>query len=74
MTIVAKVANFLLIVFCIYYANNVSYLMKTEMKVSESREKESYACGGFIICEISVAIFVAAVLSGGNRVLKTGVI
>jgi hypothetical protein len=74
MTIVAKVANLILIVFCLYYANNVGYLMKTEIKVSELRERESYVCGGFIICEISVAIFVAAVLSGGNRVLKTGVI
>jgi hypothetical protein len=75
MTIIAKVANILLIVFSIYFAAKVENSMRKEVvKISEIIESESYACGSYMVWEISVAVFVAALLNGGKKVLKTGVI
>ena len=73
MTVVAKVANLLLIIYCIRYANNVNYMMKIESMISEFKD-ERFFFERFVIIEIIVVIFVAAIFNVGNKVLKTGVI
>jgi hypothetical protein len=75
MKIITKVANVLLILFSIYFAANVANSIKMEtMRIRETVESENHACESYIVWEISVAVFVAAVLNRGKKVLNTGII
>jgi hypothetical protein len=75
MNIVTKVANILLIVFSIYFAMRVTNSMQIEdLRMRTIVDSESYSCDSFIVFEIRLAVFIAALINRGNRLMKTGVI
>jgi hypothetical protein len=72
---ITKVANILLIVFSIYFAMRVGDSMQKEtLNLKSIVDSESYPCETFLFYEISLAVFIAAVLNRGNKMMKTGVI